>query len=98
MTRTEKLAEEIRKIAIKRTPEMAQDLIFRGPRGGRNAARIYGWHCTGNSTISKAARMAGNLPMMNWWHGSAPTPSKAIPECCAGEIIDAYNRIFEGRE
>lgn len=50
-----------------------------GPKGGQNAKVIEGWSCTPSSGWTQAAHIAGYWSMP-WWHGSAPTPSRAFPE------------------
>jgi hypothetical protein len=92
MTRIERLASKIEKIY--QTNKAAIDILpNRGPNGGTNAASIEGWMNYGNGTITKAANMT-HMPVMNYWSGSAPTPSSALPAICYEEITKAYNDIF----
>ena len=92
LTRTEKLSQAIQeiyeanKIAIK-------NLDTKGPNGGTNAANISGWINHGNGTITKAANES-QMPVLNYWSGSAPTPSSAIPACVYNDCVKAYDRIF----
>ena len=88
MTRTQQLRIELEKIAAEHQKEI-DELPTRGPKGGHNARYINGW-------VRSCANItrAGGLPMMRLWDGSAPTPSTAIPECCAKEAYEAEKRIF----
>ena len=54
-------------------------LATQGVRGGGNARDIEGWSLTPSAGWTHAAHEAG-FRSMNWWHGSAPTPSQAFPE------------------
>jgi len=92
MTRTEKLSNEIGRIISEQKSEIEQ-LKYRGPNGGKNAALIEGWSHTGNGTITKAANMAG-CPTMNYWSGHMPTPATSIPKCILKEAEAAYKKIF----
>lgn len=92
MTKTQKLANQIEKIAEKHKGKIA-DLPEFGPRGGTNAARIYGWSHSPNPTISRAFGLAG-APRAKWWSGPAPTPATGIPTCMCLECIRAYETIF----
>jgi len=92
-TRTEKLIEEIKKIAEKYQKEI-NGLSYNGPNGGTNARLIPGWYHTGNATITRACGIAG-VPRLNYWSGSNPTPATSIPLCISIDVIKAYKKIFK---
>lgn len=93
MNRTERLADAIKKIAQDHKEEI-KALSFRGKLGGTNAAHIAGWKNVGVATITVACKMA-RVPTLNYWSGSAPTPSTSIPECIAEESYKIYKQIFD---
>jgi len=88
MNKTQKIAERLKSI-WESIPEGQKQLSFSGPKGGRNARLIPGWICTGDQTITKACKIAG-IPMMNYWSGSAPTPSTSIPKVLYDKYILGY--------
>ena len=92
MTRTQELAKSIQKI-YEVNKKAIDSLPTKGPNGGTNAATIVGWENYRNGTITRAANMT-DMPVMNFWSGSAPTPSSALPDMCYDEIINEYKRIF----
>lgn len=92
-TRTELLVDLAREIYRIHQNEI-ESLQTRGPRSGSNARNIPGWVQSPNGTITKACNLS-NIPVLPWWSGSAPTPSGAIPSCCALELKCAYNKIFK---
>jgi hypothetical protein len=92
-TRTEKLTQKINEIVKGNKTELSK-LNFNGPKGGHNARNINGWESPGIAAISRAANLSGNCPTMNWWSGSCPTPSLAIPSCISFEIKAAWREIF----
>jgi hypothetical protein len=91
-TKTQKLAGKLAEIAENHATEIAE-LEYRGPRGGQNAKTIPGWSRSTNN-ITRAAGLIQGFPRMNWWDGSAPTPSTGIPTCCAAEAYAAEKNIF----
>jgi hypothetical protein len=92
MTRTQKLSIEIQNIYLRNKIAISA-LDRRGPNGGTNANNIMGWTRSPSGTVTKAANMT-DLPVLNLWDGSAPTPSSAIPECVYADIVRVYNKIF----
>lgn len=91
-TRTQKLSAKFNEIYTKYKKEI-DALPRRGPRGGTNAAHITGWVAIGNGTITKAANQS-KMPTLNYWSGSHPTPSSAIPYVAHVDMMHAYNAIF----
>jgi len=91
MSRTQQLAKEIQELIKGKK----FSLEWRGPLGGTNARLIEGWSQPTNGTISKACKMAG-VPTMNWWSGSLPTPTTAIPTQLVGPTYELYLKIFKG--
>jgi len=85
MNKTQELANKLENI-WENISDDEKKLSFYGPRGGRNARFIPGWICVGNQTITKACIIAG-IPIMNYWSGSAPTPSTAIPKILYDKYI-----------
>ena len=74
----------------KNVPRDAYDGInWRGERGGKNAKLIPGWSLTPSSGWTKAAHIAG-FNSAPWWHGSAPTPSRAFPLPIVELMNDEY--------
>jgi len=92
MTRTEQLTNAINDIVRNHQAEI-DELPTRGPNGGTNARNIDGWSHSPDGTITRAANLS-ECPVMNYWEGSLPTPSSAIPTCIIDEVREAYNRIF----
>lgn len=92
MTRIEMLTKKITVIYKKRFAQI-NSLPTEGPKGGKNAKYIKGWKRTGNHVITKAC-IAANLPILDYWKGHLPTPSKAIPECILEEVKTEYEKIF----
>jgi hypothetical protein len=92
MNRIEKLSIEIEKIILKNKKALSA-LEFKSPRGGHNARFIQGWKNCGNAAVTRAAKIA-QCPTLNYWSGSAPTPSTAIPFCISEKIFKKYSEIF----
>lgn len=93
MTRLQQLAIKIDDIYQAHKAEI--DALSRsGPKGGTNAAYISGWVAPGITAISRAANMSKHMPTLNYWSGSNPTPSTAIPLCAFKDMSLAYNKIF----
>ncbi len=91
-TKTEKLAEEIKKISDEHKQEILALPVI-GPCGGTNAKFIEGWKPTYNSTITRACKAAGLL-LLDYWTGKYPTPQHAIPQCIWPEVRKQYEEIF----
>ena len=92
-TKTQQLAQRIQQILKDKKSEIKATPTH-GPRGGtRNARTIPGWENCGNSTITRAANIAG-APSKSYWSGSAPTPSTAFPSCIIAAMYAAYHEIF----
>ena len=85
---------DIAKMLLNEHRDEIDALPQRGPKGGTNAANIPGWSHSPHQTITKAC-MAAGVPVLNYWHGSAPTPASAIPSCIAGQLLAAYYKITE---
>lgn len=92
MTRTQQLAVKIQAIYMTHKAEIDM-LPHYGPRGGCNACGIQGWVNLGNGTITKAA-LKTDMPVKNWWSGSMPTPSSAVPMCASWDILAAHKQVF----
>lgn len=94
MNKTQKLTNAIvRNLSVYR--HEIETLERRGPRGGRNAKSIQGWSRSPHVTITKAINQSGENLVMNWWDGSNPTPSSAIPSCIVELCKSEYQRIFK---
>jgi hypothetical protein len=91
-TRTEKLAELIKKIVEAHKSEI-ENLPTRTPHGGANAKNIKGWSHSPNGTITRACNLAGVL-VLDYWSGCNPTPASAIPTCILEEVKEAYVNVF----
>jgi len=91
-TRTQNLAIAIEKIYKSHKKEISL-MSRRGPRGGYNARSISGWVNIGEGAITKAVNMT-NCPTMNFWSGSATTPSTAYPKCVEDDVWTKYREIF----
>lgn len=93
MTKTQKLTNAIvRNISVYKNE--IEKLERRGPRGGCNARNIAGWGRSPHVTITKALLQSGENLVLNWWDGSNPTPSSAIPTCLVDLCKREYERIF----
>ena len=93
MTRTERLAAEIKKAYLENKEAIDESISEKGPRGGYNCLIRPGWTHSISGTVTKACNMAG-VPVGSWWSGSAPTPSSAIPTLLMERAMKAYNEIF----
>jgi len=63
-------------------------LSYKGPRGGNNAMRIPGWSVSPTAGWCRAAHLAG-FKSLPFWHGSAPTPSRAFPDKIVDMMYDS---------
>jgi hypothetical protein len=91
-TKTVRLAKIIQDI-YEQNKIKIDALPIKGPLGGHNAKFIEGWKNLGNGTITKSVNMT-SLPTLNYWSGSNPTPSTAIPKCVYDKIKAAYDKVF----
>lgn len=91
-TKTQQLTCAIQAIFVANRAEI-DSLATTGKNGGTNAARIEGGSNYHNGTITRAANMS-NMPVLDYWSGSAPTPSSALPACVQSEVLGEFNRIF----
>ena len=96
MTKIKQLAEKLKIIYAKRKLQI-DCLETTGPKNGSNARYIPGWTVSGNRVITQACKLAG-IPLLNYWSGCFPTPSKAYPECLKEEIIKNYSELFRNGE
>jgi hypothetical protein len=92
MSKMKILAGDISKVFIHHKATI-KGLPSQGPKGGSNAKFIKGWKPSPNQTITKAFHIAG-LNTLNYWSGTAPTPSQAIPECMYNDCCNLYKAVF----
>jgi hypothetical protein len=91
--RYEQLAIALADIYTKHADEIAS-IPREGAKGGANARSIEGWTPSPSTSVSKIVRREG-WAHMNYWSGSNPTPSTAIPACIYDEVLVAYNRLYK---